>query len=70
MLVVRLSAVAIGSIALLPCLTRGVSFCGKSKEAVEKVIAGPEGVYICNECVMLCVDILNEELQDSSGSAP
>ncbi len=44
------------------------SFCGKSTEAVEKVIAGPEGVYICNECVMLCVDILGEELQGGTGS--
>jgi ATP-dependent Clp protease ATP-binding subunit ClpX len=44
------------------------SFCGKSTEAVEKVIAGPDGVYICNECVMLCVDILGEELRGSTGS--
>jgi hypothetical protein len=36
------------------------SFCGKSKDEVAKLIAGP-GVYICNECVALCDDILVEE---------
>jgi hypothetical protein len=35
------------------------SFCGKSQKQVEKVIAGPGGVYICNECVDLCRDILD-----------
>jgi ATP-dependent Clp protease ATP-binding subunit ClpX len=37
------------------------SFCGKSQKLVNKLIAGP-GVYICNECVTLCDDILAEEL--------
>ncbi|HSQ85157.1 MAG TPA: ATP-dependent Clp protease ATP-binding subunit ClpX [Desulfobacterales bacterium] len=37
------------------------SFCGKSQSQVGKLIAGP-GVYICDECVRLCSDILNEEL--------
>lgn len=37
------------------------SFCGKKQEDVIKLIAGP-GVYICNECVGLCNEILNEEL--------
>jgi ATP-dependent Clp protease ATP-binding subunit ClpX len=37
------------------------SFCGKSQSQVGKLIAGP-GVYICDECVKLCSDILNEEL--------
>jgi ATP-dependent protease Clp ATPase subunit len=36
------------------------SFCGKSQSKVEKLIAGP-GVYICDECVVLCMEILNEE---------
>jgi len=44
------------------------SFCHKSTDAVEKVIAGPDGVYICNECVMLCLDILKDELRGSAGS--
>jgi len=41
------------------------SFCGKSQEQVRKLIAGP-GVYICDECVELCNEILDEELIDSS----
>ncbi|MGV0027127.1 ATP-dependent protease ATP-binding subunit ClpX [Phormidesmis priestleyi] len=41
------------------------SFCGKSQEQVRKLIAGP-GVYICDECVDLCNEILDEELFDSS----
>ena len=42
------------------------SFCGKSQEDVRKLVAGP-GVYICDECVELCNDILTEELDDSMG---
>jgi ATP-dependent Clp protease ATP-binding subunit ClpX len=41
------------------------SFCAKPSSAVAKVIAGP-GVYICNECIHLCNDILEEEQQASS----
>jgi hypothetical protein len=36
------------------------SFCGKDKESVDKLVAGP-GVYICNECVNLCNHIFAEE---------
>ena len=36
------------------------SFCGKNQEEIEKLIAGPN-VYICNECVQLCNEILSEE---------
>ena len=36
------------------------SFCGKSQSAVKKIVAGP-GVFICDECVELCNEILNEE---------
>ncbi|MGF1481192.1 MAG: ATP-dependent protease ATP-binding subunit ClpX [Cyanophyceae cyanobacterium] len=43
------------------------SFCGKSQEQVRKLIAGP-GVYICDECVELCNEILDEELIDASPS--
>ena len=39
------------------------SFCGKSQEQVRKLIAGP-GVYICDECIDLCNEILDEELVD------
>ena len=42
------------------------SFCGKDQEKVNRIIAGP-GAYICNECVQLCMSILDEEY-DSSGS--
>ena len=35
------------------------SFCGKSQHEVLKIIAGPS-TYICDECVWLCVDIINE----------
>ncbi len=45
------------------------SFCGKSQEQVRKLIAGP-GVYICDECVDLCNEILDEELFDSGASVP
>ena len=45
------------------------SFCGKSQEQVRKLIAGP-GVYICDECVELCNEILDEELFDSSSATP
>ena len=38
------------------------SFCGKSKDEVDKIIQGP-GVYICNECVDLCEQIIKEELK-------
>ncbi|MFD5868174.1 ATP-dependent Clp protease ATP-binding subunit ClpX [Corynebacterium sp. NPDC060344] len=43
------------------------SFCGKSQKQVKKLIAGP-GVYICNECIELCNEIIEEEL--NVGSAP
>lgn len=42
------------------------SFCGKSQEQVRKLIAGP-GVYICDECVELCNEILDEELMENAG---
>src|SRR5512136_2965851 len=38
------------------------SFCGKSQRQVKKLIAGP-GVYICDECIDLCNDIILEELE-------
>ncbi|MBE5882986.1 MAG: ATP-dependent Clp protease ATP-binding subunit ClpX [Lachnospiraceae bacterium] len=40
------------------------SFCNKSQGQVRKLIAGPSGVYICDECVDICADILEEELED------
>ncbi|HSH55119.1 MAG TPA: ATP-dependent Clp protease ATP-binding subunit ClpX, partial [Methylotenera sp.] len=42
------------------------SFCGKSQHEVKKLIAGPS-VFICNECVDLCNDIIKEEVQNTDG---
>ena len=42
------------------------SFCGKSQHEVRKLIAGPS-VFICDECVDLCNDIIREEVQEASG---
>ena len=44
------------------------SFCGKSQKQVKKLIAGP-GVYICDECIDLCNEIIEEELSESSETA-
>ncbi|WP_373471728.1 ATP-dependent protease ATP-binding subunit ClpX [Carnobacterium alterfunditum] len=40
------------------------SFCGKSQDQVKKIVAGP-GVYICNECIDLCKEIIDEEFGDA-----
>ena len=40
------------------------SFCGKPQEVVKKIIAGP-GVYICDECIALCQDIIEEEIYET-----
>ncbi|MCY4255268.1 MAG: ATP-dependent Clp protease ATP-binding subunit ClpX [Gammaproteobacteria bacterium] len=45
------------------------SFCGKSQHEVRKLIAGPS-VYICDECVELCIDIIREEFEDSVENQP
>lgn len=47
--------------------TKGVkcSFCGKSQEAVGRIIAGP-GVYICDECIKVCNNILEEEIYEDA----
>ncbi|MCT1903389.1 ATP-dependent protease ATP-binding subunit ClpX [Oceanobacillus sojae] len=42
------------------------SFCGKSQEQVRKLVAGP-GVYICDECIELCTEIVEEELGTEEG---
>ena len=43
------------------------SFCGKSQHEVRKLIAGPS-VFVCDECVELCNDIIREEMQDKTSS--
>ncbi len=40
------------------------SFCGKTQGQVRKLIAGPNGVFICDECIEICEDILEEELEE------
>jgi ATP-dependent Clp protease ATP-binding subunit ClpX len=49
-----------GESELLKC-----SFCGKSQKQVKKLIAGP-GVYICDECIDLCNEIIEEELSETA----
>ena len=45
------------------------SFCGKSQRQVKKLIAGP-GVYICDECIDLCNEIIDEEMVEPAAAAP
>ena len=42
-------------------MTYRCSFCGKSQDQVQRLIAGPGGVYICDECIDLCREIIDEE---------
>ena len=44
------------------------SFCGKAQDAVRKLIAGPDGIYICDECISLCSEIIEEELYEEDTS--
>lgn len=45
------------------------SFCGKTQEQVNRIVAGP-GVYICNECIELCSEIIEEEFEDAHVEQP
>lgn len=44
------------------------SFCGKTQDQVRKMIAGSNGVYICDDCIELCAEILEEELGDAENA--
>ncbi len=46
------------------------SFCGKSQEQVRKLIAGPEGVFICDECIEVCMEIVEDELLEREEAQP
>ena len=46
------------------------SFCGKPQEQVRKLIAGPKGIYICDSCVEICTDIIEEEFEENAAKAP
>lgn len=41
------------------------SFCGKAQDEVRKLIAGPNGIYICDECIEICSEIIEEEFEDT-----
>ena len=40
------------------------SFCNKTQDQVRKLIAGPNGIYICEECVDICAYIIEEEYEE------
>ena len=46
------------------------SFCGKSQKQARKLISGPSGIYICDECVDICRDIIDDELDDEYSDDP
>jgi ATP-dependent Clp protease ATP-binding subunit ClpX len=54
-----------GSPQMIKC-----SFCARGQDEVAKLVAGPNSVYICNECIKLCNDILEGELLDEATLAP
>jgi len=54
-----------GSPQMIKC-----SFCARGQDEVAKLVAGPNSVYICNECIKLCNDILEGELMDEAALAP
>ncbi|MCR4762331.1 MAG: ATP-dependent Clp protease ATP-binding subunit ClpX [Lachnospiraceae bacterium] len=44
------------------------NFCNKTQDQVRKLIAGPAGVYICDECVSICANIIEEEFEEENGA--
>ena len=46
------------------------SFCGKTQDQVRKLIAGSNDVYICDDCIELCAEILEEEFADQNDKGP
>lgn len=44
-------------------------FCDKSQDDVEQIIAGPKDIHICNECVELCVEIIQEKRDEKTVKA-
>ena len=46
------------------------SFCGKTQDQVRKLIAGSNDVYICDDCIELCAEILEEEFEDQNDKGP
>ena len=46
------------------------SFCGKPKELTKRLIAGPNGIYICDECIEVCRDVMKEDDQKQTTTEP
>ncbi len=46
------------------------SFCGKTRDQASKLVAGPSGVYICDDCVRACESIINQEFDDAADAEP
>ncbi len=46
------------------------SFCGKLKKDAKKLVAGPPGIYICDECISICSDIIEDDFDDTEYSTP
>ena len=46
------------------------SFCNKTQDQVKKLISGPNGIYICDQCVSICRDILDEEFEEEDDGNP
>lgn len=46
------------------------SFCNKTQDQVKKLISGPNGIYICDQCVSICSDILDEEFEEDDDGNP
>lgn len=40
------------------------SFCNKTQDQVRKLVAGPKGVYICDECIEVCAEIMEDEFEE------
>ena len=45
------------------------SFCGKKKRDTKKLVAGPPGIYICDECIGICADIIDDDYEDEGESS-
>ena len=45
------------------------SFCGKPKELVKRLIAGPNGIYICDECIEVCREVILDDERKENGDS-
>jgi ATP-dependent Clp protease ATP-binding subunit ClpX len=53
----------------VPSSSPGCSFCHKPKEQVEHVLAGPQGVYMCNTCVDCCQQVMRDRARKATSSS-